>query len=177
MSEVFYVYEHMRNDTGEIFYVGKGKNGRAYSSHGRNKYWYRVVKKANGFTVRLLTPLIDEELSFLVEIERINQLKRIGKRLTNLTDGGEGVSGIKKSPELLEKLSKAFLGNQYRKGIPNSPEQRKRHSEAMKGRVFSEEHRKNLSEAQTGKPGKFTGNKHKEATIIKMREKALMRPK
>ena len=27
MSKLFYVYEHLRNDTNEIFYVGKGKAG------------------------------------------------------------------------------------------------------------------------------------------------------
>ena len=32
---VFYVYEHIRPDTGDVFYVGKGKSGRAKRLHRR----------------------------------------------------------------------------------------------------------------------------------------------
>jgi hypothetical protein len=53
MNEVFYVYEHIRNDTNEILYVGKGMSGsgRANYKFNRNQYWHNIVKKA-GFTAR-----------------------------------------------------------------------------------------------------------------------------
>ena len=87
---MFYVYEHMRNDTNAIFYVGKGKEYRAKSTKNRNQYWANVVNKAGGFTVNYVVKNIDEELAYLCEQERIDQLKRIGCELTNLTIGGEG---------------------------------------------------------------------------------------
>ena len=87
---MFYVYEHIRNDTNAIFYVGKGKEYRAKSTKNRNQYWANVVNKAGGFTVNYVVKNIDEELAYLCEQERIDQLKRIGLELTNLTVGGEG---------------------------------------------------------------------------------------
>ena len=53
---LFYTYIHIRNDTGQIFYVGKGSNTnlRAYSKHGRNVYWNRVVKKSGGYEVKII---------------------------------------------------------------------------------------------------------------------------
>lgn len=91
---MYYVYEHLRNDTSEVFYVGKGKDYRASSTKNRNAYWKNVVKKAGGFTVRFVAENIDdEELAYFCEEERIDQLKRLGFILTNLTNGGEGASG------------------------------------------------------------------------------------
>ena len=89
---MFYVYEHIRNDTNAIFYVGKGKKERAYRVNDRNEYWKNIVNKT-GYTVRFVVKDVDEELAYLVEEERIDQLKRLGIKLTNLTLGGEGASG------------------------------------------------------------------------------------
>ena len=104
MNNTFYVYEHIRKDTNTVFYVGKGKNNRAYTSVGRNQYWKNVVSKAGGFDVKIITKDIDEELAFLVEIERIDQLKRLGIQLTNLTNGGEGMSGYTPTEETKKKM-------------------------------------------------------------------------
>jgi len=122
MSEVFYVYEHTRNDTNEIFYVGKGKVGsrRSKTRNGRNQYWHNVVNKA-GFTARKkIVEIIDEELSFLIEIERISQLRELGFKLCNLTDGGEGLSNP--SAVTRAKLSEVNTGE-------NNPFYSKKHSE------------------------------------------------
>ena len=89
---MFYVYEHIRNDTNAIFYVGKGKKERAYRVNNRNEYWKNIVNKT-GYTVRFVVKDVDEELAYLVEEERIDQLKKLGIKLTNLTLGGEGASG------------------------------------------------------------------------------------
>jgi hypothetical protein len=90
----FYIYEHIRPDTGIVFYVGKGKGDRCNSLR-RNVYWKRIVEKAQGFNVRKIVENVNEELAFLAEQERIDQLKRIGFNLCNATNGGEGVSGYK----------------------------------------------------------------------------------
>lgn len=39
----FYVYQHTRNDTGEVFYVGKGSGDRLKSNKRRNSHWTRIV--------------------------------------------------------------------------------------------------------------------------------------
>jgi hypothetical protein len=106
----FYVYEHIRRDTGAVFYVGKGSGNRCFSKMGRNIYWHRVVKKTDGFNVLKIIENIDEDFAFLIEIERIDQLKRLGYALTNLTIGGEGASGLVHSQEAKHKISFAQLG-------------------------------------------------------------------
>lgn len=95
---MFYVYEHIRNDTNAIFYVGKGKNERAYRINNRNEYWKNIVNKCNGFTVRFVAKDLDEELAYLCEQERIDQLKRLGIKLANINVGGAGVGSGDKHP-------------------------------------------------------------------------------
>lgn len=95
---MFYVYEHIRNDTNAIFYVGKGKNERAYRTNNRNKYWKNIVNKCNGFTVRFIAKDLDEELAYLAEEERIDQLKRLDIKLANINAGGAGVGSGDKHP-------------------------------------------------------------------------------
>lgn len=87
---MFYVYEHIRNDTNAVFYVGKGKDYRANARTDRNIHWQRVVNKAGGFSINFVAKDMDEELAYLCEQERIDQLKRLGAKLVNLTVGGEG---------------------------------------------------------------------------------------
>jgi len=94
---MFYVYEHIRNDTNAIFYVGKGKKERAYRINNRNEYWKNIVNKT-GYTVRFVVKDVDEELAYLAEEERIDQLKRLGIKLANINAGGVGVGSGDKHP-------------------------------------------------------------------------------
>ena len=104
----FYVYEHIRLDTNEVFYVGKGTGRRAYESKGdrRSEHWKRVHNKA-GSSVKLLIENVDEELAFLIEIERIDQLKRLNAPLVNISIGGEGNSGYKHSEDAKNRISES----------------------------------------------------------------------
>ena len=95
LKDIFYVYLHTRNDTGEIFYVGKGKKSRASSKRGRNDYWNNIVTKAGGFTSKLIAIKLSELEAFLLEKKLIKQFRENGLVLANLTDGGEGISGEK----------------------------------------------------------------------------------
>ena len=94
---MFYVYEHIRNDTNAIFYVGKGKKERAYRVNNRNQYWHNIANKT-GFTVRFVVKDVDEELAYLVEQERIDQLEKLGIKLANICPGGKGVGSGDKHP-------------------------------------------------------------------------------
>ena len=78
MAEIYYVYEHIRLDTNQVFYVGKGKNKRCYSSKNRNKHWHNIAEKY-GYYVNIVVENINEEFSFLLEKELILKLDEIQK--------------------------------------------------------------------------------------------------
>ena len=95
LNDIFYVYVHIRKDTEQIFYVGKGKKCRASSKRGRNPYWNNIVNKAKGFVHKLIAIKLSESEAFLLEKKLIKQYRELGFELANITDGGDGVSGEK----------------------------------------------------------------------------------
>ncbi len=156
-STRFYVYEHLRNDTGAIFYVGKGVGNRSNLSSRRNQHWKRIVAKAGGFSVRIASKNLNEELAFLVEIERIDQLKRIGVNLCNMTNGGEGLSGYVVTDRVRKKLRERMLGNKISVGRKLNELTKEKMSAVLignkrsLGRVHSKETKEKMSAAQIGK--------------------------
>lgn len=160
----FYVYEHLRSDTGAIFYVGKGTKDRSHRGNksSRSSYWHRIVAKAGGFSVRMVAINMDEELSHLLEIERISQLRSIGIRLCNMTDGGEGVCGHVHDKSSREKMSNAKLGKKLTdahkskiglSGVGKSPsnETKEKISASKRGIKRDAETIKKIALAKTGK--------------------------
>lgn len=106
----YYVYQHVTADTGEIFYIGKGFNKRAYSKNNRNKYWHNIVTK-HGYNVEILYSELDESSALRLEAEMIQSLKSLDLCKANLSTGGtSGASGIKWSTESRNRLSKAKSG-------------------------------------------------------------------
>jgi hypothetical protein len=135
----FYVYEHVRLDTGVVFYVGKGSGGRSRCLNGRNSWWHATISKAGGFDVRTVAEKLDEELAHLIEMERIDQLRTMGIQLTNLTDGGEGMAGHRWLPEALAQRAAAQRG-----------QKRPTVAEKLRGRPKSEQHRAALAASRLG---------------------------
>ena len=41
----YYIYFHINKTTGKVFYVGKGKDRRAWRKEGRSYYWNNIVNK------------------------------------------------------------------------------------------------------------------------------------
>lgn len=108
---MFYLYEHIRPDTGAVFYVGKGSKKRLRSKTHRNNHWKAIVSKVGGFDAQIVLTDKDEELIFLAEEERIDQLKKIGVELANKTNGGKGgISGYNHTAESKKKISKNLKG-------------------------------------------------------------------
>jgi hypothetical protein len=157
---MYYVYQHKKADTNEIFYVGKGKGTRAFNATKRNPYWKRVVAK-HGFNVEIIVDNLDEEFSFLVEMETIDAYKKRGITLSNLTNGGEGASGFIHSEEHKKKLK----GNKFGastwgvgfKGKTHSDEQKAKWAETRKGVtsprkgvVLSDETKRKISQSRVG---------------------------
>lgn len=84
----FYVYLYLRED-GTPYYVGKGKNTRAWEKHNVN------VPKDNHRIQFIATKLFEEE-AFILEIRLIQIYGRKDNGtgvLRNITDGGEGTAG------------------------------------------------------------------------------------
>jgi hypothetical protein len=121
----FYVYEHLKADSGEVFYVGKGCRKRARDKDNRSKYWWNIINK-HGFKVRYVVKNVDEEFAFFVEEERIDQLKRLGVKLCNLTNGGEGSSGLVMPQSAKDTISKIHKGKKL------SEDHKRKASESLK---------------------------------------------
>ena len=78
-------------------------------------------------------------------------------------------TGLVRSEETREKMSKANKGRQPWLGKHHSEETKKKISKANKGKHLTEEQKKAISMARKGKPT-FTGKHHSEETKQKMRE-------
>lgn len=105
----FYIYQHLKEDTKEIFYVGKGNKKRAYSRN-RSEYWKRIVNK-HGLIVEIIHQELDEKTAFKLEIEIIQMYRAQGIKLVNMTDGGEGTSGRITTDESRINYRQARLGD------------------------------------------------------------------
>jgi hypothetical protein len=163
MKNDFYTYAYLRED-GTPYYIGKGRNRRAFETCGR------VIPCPPKHRILLLKTNLTEEEAFKHEIYMIAVLGRkdLGTGiLRNLTNGGDGVSGfiiteqrrkdlsdftrgIPKTREHRQKISEAHLRNPHRKGRswfynPLNPQEEKQclPNEVpegwKKGRVISEE--------------------------------------
>lgn len=132
----FYTYFHTRNDTGAVFYVGKGKGDRAYDNL-RNIFWKRVSQK-HGHTVHIAANWSTDEEAIQHERFLIQCFRDLGCPLTNLTDGGEGVSGFKHTAESKARLIACLVGRVM------SPESRKKISLTLTGRKLSQETKNKL---------------------------------
>lgn len=174
----FYAYEHTRNDTGAVFYVGKGRGIRAKKTCGRNPYWKNIVAKAGGFDVRIIADGMDEELAFLVEESRIDQLRRIGVNLCNMTDGGEGKSGCQHSAETRQKLSDSLRGEKHPLfGVSRTELTKQKLRDANIGKKATVEARQKMSDARIGKIGHMLGKKASNETKAKLSAIHLGKPK
>jgi hypothetical protein len=148
----YYVYEHRRKDTGEIFYIGKGSrlrtqlHTRANSRNGRNIVWNRIVNK-HDFITTVVAEFFKEEDAFNHECELIKSYGRRNKGgiLCNLTDGGEGAYGNIISIETRQKISASNKGRKV------SDKTKLRLSIVNTGKIQSEETKAKLSKINLGK--------------------------
>lgn len=124
---MFYTYAWLRED-GTPYYIGKGKGKRSHSSDRQNGRLHRP-KDLN--RIIYLKKDLTEEEAFRHERYMIY----IHPNLHNLTEGGEGTSGYKHTPEQIENNRRAQTGKVM------SAESSRKKSEAMK-RLYSEGKRK-----------------------------------
>jgi hypothetical protein len=189
-QERFYVYEHIRNDTGAVFYVGKGCRSRALNQHNRGVYWDRVVNKAGGFTINYPVKNVDEELSLLAEMELIDQYRKLNIKLVNVSAGGEGTTGWVPTDETKRKIGLANKTTPKARGELHGMYGKKHTEESlarmsisqkarkwgenhpMYGKQHSEETRKKISANRKGKlvgeANPFFGKTHTEESRAKI---------
>jgi len=167
MIQLFYVYVYLDpRKSGkfiygkyifdyEPFYIGKGRGSRAYIhlKHicSNNKYFYNKINKIlretgkNPIILKYKEDLV-ENVSFEFEKEMIDIIGRKDLKrgpLCNLTDGGEGISGYKRSDEQKQRM-KITNKNKI------SDIGRKNMSKSHFGLHHSKETKKKMSESATG---------------------------
>ena len=132
-TKKYYLYAHMRQDSGDCFYIGIGTKfrvndyDRAINFKARNEFWKRIINKTR-YNVIIVDESDDKEYIISKEIQYILIL---GKRkdnkgtLLNITDGGEGLKGH---------------------SVVWTDEMRQAASERLKTRVISEKTRQKLRE-------------------------------
>lgn len=120
MDFKYYLYQNIKNDSQEIFYIGLGTKikkykgykkeyQRAFAKSNRNRFWKNVTSKTD-YIVEILMESDDYETIKKVEVELIALYGRrdLGKgTLVNLTDGGDGVKNVKE--ESKRRIGKLIL--------------------------------------------------------------------
>jgi hypothetical protein len=138
LTDIYYVYRHVRLDKNEPFYIGIGNHisynipySRAYCSRRRNKIWKLITNKTQ-YKVEILLDNLTKEQAFKKEIEFISLYKRLkeGGTLSNLTLGGEGtyghtfrnnIEGKKNKSIAAKKRSKEIIDNKAKNFIIINP--------------------------------------------------------
>ena len=165
LNAISFGYIHCKPD-GTPFYVGKGIARRANSTGNRNIHYNNTVAKYGKDNIlKGKIPCSSEKIAFALEEGIIKCFKRMGVKLTNMTNGGDGGFGIGVAPwnkgksghlsdEVIKKMSdakKGKVGN--RLGSTNSPEAIAKMAASKKGKL----------------PW-IAGRKHTAETKLKMRE-------
>lgn len=139
---MFYVYFHFRKSDGQLFYIGKGKNDRAWSFKNRNRHWRNTVAK-HDFEVAFFARDLTETKAFEIETLLIDTFGVAN--LANMTNGGDGVSGYVFTAEDREKMAKAQRGRKHPEHV------KQKISAAHIGMIYNEETRQKLSASARGR--------------------------
>ena len=147
---MYYTYGHYKADSKELFYIGKGKNNRAYEKDSRSDYWRNIVNKYD-YTVEIFAEWESEKDAFIHERFLIDCFRDL-TNLCNLTDGGDGCSGYIWTDEQKAKLKLRIHPNIGKK----TPDHvRKQIGLSQLGVVrgpHSKEHSQKIGQALKGKP-------------------------
>ncbi len=148
MTKQFYVYTHAKPD-GSIFYVGKGLKARVNKiQRPHNSYHTRIVEKYGVENIIIESKLCESERHALdLEVFIIRMYRRMGVKLTNATDGGEGTSGRVASVEQRLKMSASI-----RLFFKNNPESLIKAGLARRGQKHTPEARAKMSHAWETRP-------------------------
>lgn len=176
----YYVYAYLREfdskhgSAGTPYYIGKGKEGRAFTSYGRHvpmpKDKNRIV-----FIAEKLSD-VDARQTEILMIALWGRLDLGRGCLLNFTDGGEGCSGRKMSPSAIALLAMARRG----KGVSEAT--RLKISASRKGKINSRESIERARRANTGMKRSGialdnlrAGRKNRDEAVIRVRIAATLK--
>jgi hypothetical protein len=158
----YYIYRHVRIDTGEVFYIGVGTKLKRFRNYerefyrafcngrdsGRGSIWKNIAAKTK-YEVEVLGEFDSYESALKKEVELISLYGRINistGTLANLTDGGKGMSGFTHTQESRKKMSLSKSGKKKEESTVLKGIQTRR----ANGWVISDEQRRKVSAAMIG---------------------------
>lgn len=100
----YYVYAYLRKSTGQPYYIGKGLGRRAFVKH----CWAKTPKDKS--QIVFIQRDLSESQALDLEKELIRKWGRLNNStgiLLNLTDGGEGVSGLIHNEDTKTRISRS----------------------------------------------------------------------
>jgi hypothetical protein len=147
----------------EIRYVGKAKDPidrfRRHVKHNdKERYkcrWIKTLLDVGVMPELVILQIVEEGEWVVAEQQWIAHYRNLGMKLTNLTEGGDGIPF---TPEIRKKISQTKLGTKasditkakmsaVRLGKKQTPEHRANIGKGLKGRVPTQIHRERLSQA------------------------------
>jgi hypothetical protein len=164
----YYVYEWIRLDTNEPFYVGKGCGNRWKELLNRNNWFLRIVNKIP-CVVNILHDNLKEQMAYDLEVWYIREYRDIiGYNMCNISDGGEGsglcgeANGFYGKHHTEETKQKIGEKSKERNQGELNPFYGKHHSEEtkqkMRGRKKSQEEIEKIRKAVMGKQYFYENN-------------------
>ena len=166
----YYTYAYLREDR-TPYYIGKGKDRRAFD---RKKRDIKPPKDKSRIIFLKKNMLEEEALKHEIYMIAVFGRKDLGTGiLHNMTDGGEGTSGYKHTPEEIlrrkntklkpKSLEECKKISERMKNMVRTEESNMKRSESLKGRKRrprTDEEKKKISEALKGKKYKQRSEEH-----------------
>lgn len=173
-DKVYYIYMWYLRSTGEVFYIGKGKNDRYKSMASRNPVFKNIMNKhKDEVDVMFFSRNLDEKTALDMERFLISEYHGIGQCRANIHEGGCGgntgnYDSVERSRKLSEQAKARFQGK-------NNPMYGKTHSEEAIAKirkanvgipkVFTEEHKRHLAEANRKRAREMTEEERKMCSV------------
>jgi hypothetical protein len=182
-----YVYTLVDPRSSLPFYVGKGSGERCNAHVVEAKYYVKrkspKLKKIRKLMRLGMEPIVikleenvSDKQALDLECLLIAEMRDLGFKLTNMTEGGDGAQGYKHTEEHKQRMSELQKGRvfteEHRQAMckPKSEQGRKNIAEARLTTTYrpSEETKKKTSEALKGRPSPMQGRIQTDEAKAKM---------
>lgn len=172
MSMTYYIYKITNSFDGK-FYIGKTNDlekrwyNHVYCALVKKEpyYFYNAIRKygAEFFISEIIEECESDEQALLREKYWIFFLKSNNSEIGyNMTDGGDGVSGLKRTDESKNKQRAQMLGRRH------SDETKSKMSKSAIGKIKSDETKQKMSKAKSGENNGMFGVSHRYDTKQKL---------